>query len=567
MTELPPTLFLLLGALVLPLIPERLRSTCFLVFPAAALLAVLGYPDGFEIQTGWLGYVLTPFRMDGWGRVFGIIFAAITLIGGVYAYHEKDLSQKVATLLYAGGALGATFAGDWLHLLIFWELMAVSSAWLIWAGRTRQAEKAGMRYFLVHLFGGALLMAGIVTHVAGGGSMALGPVAAGPASTLILLGIGLNAAIVPFHAWLADAYPKATVTGAVFMCALTTKSAVCVMGRIFPGTEILIGLGVLMVLWGSVYGLLSNDFRQVLAYSTISQVGYMVTGIGIGTDLAMAGVAAHAFCHILYKALLFMCGGAVVYVAGHGRLDRLGGLIWRLPSVFVLFLVGALAVSGAPFLNGFVSKGLILSAVSGSHLDWVYFALLAGSVGTFLHTGLRLTWLAFLGPERERLPYREVPVNMQVAMGLLAVGCLAFGLVPGWLYGLLPHPVHAHPYSLGHLAESVQLLLFALILFGWFRHRLPAANTEPLDLDVVYRRTGGAWKALILDPVLGIFGAVSRGVDFLVGRVVQLARNPLHPSLKPEVKPFSEDGERGPVGSALAICLLMVVGIALLRLF
>lgn len=313
-----PAIILILGALVLPLIPERVRSAAFITFPLIALGILWNLPDGDLLQVSFASYELQLLSVDGLSRIFGIIFSLITIIGGIYAFHIKDLGQQSSALAYAGGALGVTFAGDYFTLFIFWELMAAASSYLIWARRTNESDKAGMRYLLVHILGGGLLFTGILLHLNAGGSLYLEQLM--PDYTLanifILLGVALNTAVPPLHAWLADAYPKATITGAVFMCALTTKSAVYVMIRLFPGWEVLIWVGVIMAIYGTIYALLANDIREILAYSIISQIGYMVTAIGIGSELALNGATAHAFNHIIYKSLLFMAAGAVIYSTG-----------------------------------------------------------------------------------------------------------------------------------------------------------------------------------------------------------------------------------------------------------
>lgn len=334
-----PGVILITGALVLPFLPEKVRSSVFLLFPIAALAVVLSRPDGYSVTGQFLQYDLVMMQVDALSRVFGIIFAITAFVAGVYAWHIKDLGQQVNALVYAGSALGVTYAGDLLTLVIFWELMAVSSTWLIWARRTKESDGAGMRYLIYHILGGGLLFAGILWHLSQTGSLAVETLSPeySVANVLMLIGVCVNAAVIPLHTWLADAYPKATITGAVFMSAFTTKSAVYVLIRMFPGWEVLAWFGAAMAIYGVLYAVICKDIREILAYHIISQVGFMVCGIGIGTEMALNGATAHAYSHILYKSLLFMGTGAVLYATGTSKMIHLGGL-FKKNAVHVQFI-------------------------------------------------------------------------------------------------------------------------------------------------------------------------------------------------------------------------------------
>ena len=168
-----------------------------------------------------------------------------------------------------------------------------------------------------------------------------------------MIGFILNAAVPPLHAWLPDAYGEATFNGSVFMCAFTTKTAVYALCRGFAGMEILVPLGVIMALYGVVYAVLENDCRRLLAYHIISQVGYMVAGVGLGTAMAINGACAHAFAHILYKGLLFMGCGAVLHMTGESKFTELGGLWKKMPWTFVFTLIGGSVHLRFPALQRF----------------------------------------------------------------------------------------------------------------------------------------------------------------------------------------------------------------------
>ncbi len=444
------------------------------------------------------------------------------------ALHVEDDSQHVAALTYAGGALGVTFAGDFLSLYVFWELMAISSALLVLLRRESSAVAAGFRYLLVHIFGGLVLLAGIVLHWSETGSLAFGDMGAysgGMAWALILVAFLLNAAVPPLGAWLSDAYPEATVTGAVFMTAFTTKSAVYALIRGFAGTELLVWLGAAMAVYGVVYAVLENDARRLLAYHIISQVGYMVCGVGIGTALATNGATAHAFAHILYKALLFMGAGAVLQTTGLRKLSEMGGLYKTMPVTLGLYMIGAFAISAVPLFSGFVSKSMVIAAAGEVHRPVIFLMLTLASAGTFLHTGLKLPYYMFFGKDSGRRS-QEPPRNMLVAMGLAAVACVLIGVFPGLLYERLPNPVDFVPYTLQHVTSTLGMLGFTALGFFLLLKQLDPEPTISLDTDWFYRRGSAGVMELVQGPLARLeFGFVGEIYEFVIRRPVLGAAN------------------------------------------
>jgi multicomponent Na+:H+ antiporter subunit D len=380
------------------------------------------------------------------------------------------------------------FAGDLITLYIFWEIMVFTAVWLIWRRGTAISVAAGFRYVLVHAAGGMALAAGIVLYYLETGSVAFDLIEGGGlAFYLILVGFMVNAAVPPLHAWLADAYPEATVTGAIYLSALTTKAAVYTLIRGYPGTELLVVLGVIMALWGVVYAVLANDIRRLLAYHIISQVGYMVAGVGMGTIMALNGAAAHAFTHILYKALLFMGAGAVIHMTGRARLTDLGGIYRYMPVTLLLYMIGAFSISAFPLFSGFVSKTMVVEAAALDGRAWVWLLLSMASAGTFLHTGLKLPWFTFFAADSGLRP-KEAPLNMLIAMGIAAFLCVFIGVYPAWLYAMMPAPVDYHAYTSGHVLWELQLLLFTGVGFFWLVRHLGGESKISVDTDWVYRR-------------------------------------------------------------------------------
>lgn len=518
-----PGLLLILGAWALPFLSGKIKRVAMVALPAAALIDCALMTPGTYGTVRFLGQELVFGRVDALSLVFAYVFSIIALLGMIYALHVKDDFQHVSALTYAGGALGVTFAGDFLSLYVFWELMAVSSVFLIWLRRESAAVAAGFRYLLVHVVGGLVLLAGIVLYWSQTGSLAFGDLSAhaGTAAwALILIAFLLNAAVPPLGAWLPDAYPEATVTGAVFMTSFTTKSAVYVLIRGFAGTELLIWLGAIMAIYGVVYAVLENDARRLLAYHIISQVGYMICGVGIGTALALNGVTAHAFAHILYKALLFMGAGAVLRVTGLRKLSEMGGLYKTMPITLGLYMIGAFAISAVPLFSGFVSKSMVISAAGESHLPAIFLMLTLASAGTFLHTGLKLPYFMFFGKD-SGVRATEPPRNMLAAMGLTAAACVLIGVAPGLLYRHLPYPVEFAPYTLAHVTSTLGMLGFTALGFFLLLKQLDPERKISLDTDWFYRRGSAGFLALVSEPLQRFeYGFVGEIYEFVMRRPV-----------------------------------------------
>jgi multicomponent Na+:H+ antiporter subunit D len=505
---LHPALLLLLGAVLLPVLPARLRPAWLLVVPIATFIRILLMDRGVFGEVSFLQFTLTFGRVDALSSVFLHIMGLMAILGTLYGVHVKRVAEHAAAWSYVAGSLGAILAGDLLTLFLFWELMALSSVFLIWFRGRRQSTGAGYRYLLVHMAGGVALLAGIVMHHHATGSFAfdlLDVANLSPAGWLILIGFLLNAAVPPLHAWLPDAYGEATFSGSVFLCAFTTKTAVYALIRGFAGFEILIALGVIMALYGVVYAVLENDSRRLLAYHIVSQVGYMVAAVGLGTELAINGACAHAFAHILYKGLLFMGCGSVLYMTGRSKFTDLGGLYAKMPWTFLFTLIGGLSISAFPFFSGFVSKSIIVAASFEDHKMWAALLLMLASAGTFLHTGLKVPYFIWFGqnncaPETwERAA--EPPWNMMAAMAVTAFLCIFIGCYPAYLYQLLPYSMAYEPYTSYHVSETLQILLFTALGFFLLRKKLEPEAKISLDLDWFYRVGGRGFLWFARRPV------------------------------------------------------------------
>ena len=464
----------------------------------------------------------------------GYIFAIIGAAAIFYSLDAvKENGELICGLLYLGSALGAVFAGDFFTLYIFWEIMAFSSLGLIWYSRTERAKNAGMRYILFHLFGGCALLGGILIQYMNTGYITVGPVESGIGYFLLLIGIGVNTAFITLHTWLPDSYPKATIAGAVFMCVYTTKTGVYVLARTFPGAELsLFGseipfvayIGGVMCVYGVVFALLQNDVRKLLSYHIVSQVGYMVAGVGIGTYIGINGGIAHVFNHILYKALLFMCMGAVIYRTGKSNLTELGGLAKKMPITMITCVIAALSISGVVGFNGYVSKGMVIHAAELEGLHILALALMLGSVGTFL-SFLKLTYFTFFRRNGE-LEAKEAPLPMLIPMCVVAFLCVAFGVYPKMLYDILPYAVHYQAYTFGHTLSTLELLTMTAFMFFALRVLIMPHERITYDIDYVYRKVGQGFVWFCEKPLMAFASAIDRGVLRMADSFVWFSRNP-----------------------------------------
>jgi multicomponent Na+:H+ antiporter subunit D len=520
-----PGLVLIAGAGVIALLRGPARSAVVIALPVLGLFLLWRLPEGAALTLPWLGQELLPVASDRLSRLFATVFLIAALGGGLYALTQPSRLEIPAAYVYAGSALGVTLAGDLVTLFVFWELMALASSLVIWSAASRAAYAAGLRYLMVHLLGGMLLFAGITGHIAETGDSALAAMTLDTASQwLMLAGFLVNAAAPPLSAWLPDAYPESSFSGMVFLSAFTTKAAVYVLMRAFPGTELLVWVGLFMVFYGTLYALLQHDLRRVLAYGIVNQVGFMLVGVGIGTEIALNGVAAHAFVHVLYKGLLVMSAGAVLQASGARSLADAAVALRRMPLTAACLLLAALTMGSFPLTAGFISKAMISQAAAEEHNLAVWLLLGVGTVGVliimwllisvaagraFLSAGIALPGAASAAPDEPRPAARLDPAwNMGLAMGLFALLCLLPGVWPQALYGMLPYTVDYRAYTGPHVVAQMQLLLFSGLAFYWLGRMLRPVPVL-LDFDWLWRASW--WR-------LGQAGSRSRGGAFSAWR-------------------------------------------------
>ncbi|MEC7883157.1 MAG: Na(+)/H(+) antiporter subunit D [Verrucomicrobiota bacterium] len=497
--NIPPAFLLIIGAFILLILPSSARKIGAIALAGFGFYAISQLSEGSRVLPEFLGFDLTLLRVDSTSKAFGYIFTLSAFGALVFSWNEQSRLQNTAALAYVGSALGVVFAGDMISWYLFWEMMAISSTFLVLARNTKTSRLAAQRYILVHLAGGLVLLTGILLAIHESGSIDFTKeniYQNATAKNFILIGILINAAAVPFSSWLPDAYPESTVFGGIILSAYTTKTAVYTLVRGFPGEEILIPIGCIMAVYGIIYALLENDMRRILAYSIINQVGFMVCGVGIGTKLAIAGVVAHAFCHIIYKALLWMSAGAVLYRTGKSKCTELGGLYKTMPITMVLGTIGALAISGVPFTSGFISKTLITASAESQNLIWAWLALEVASAGVFLHAGIKFPFFVFFNVDRGLRP-KEAPRAMVAGMGLMAFFCIYLGVNPNHLYSILPNNeilseknsfYEIYVYHFDHVVTMFQMLIFSGLTFFLFLPMLRRTPTISIDFDWFYRK-------------------------------------------------------------------------------
>lgn len=489
-TSLHPGLLLIATGIIAALLPKQLRKWALVAGPAIALGAMLSLGQGDLWVVPFVGGIeLHLLNVDRLSFIFGAIFTIMAFMGGIYSMHNESWGEALACMVYAGSTVAMVMAGDWISLIFFWELMAISSLYLIWGNKTARSRKAGFRYLLVHMFGGNMLLAGIFFKMSQGQVLLTSLTDTGDAAFwLILIGVAINAVVPPLHAWVADAYPESTITGGVFLSSFTTKAAIYVMIRLFAGVDWLMWVGVAMALYGAVFAVMENDMRRLLSYHIVSQLGFMVAGIGMGSGMALDGATAHAITNVLQKSLLFMGAGAVMYATGRRKLNQLGGLAKEMPLVCIFFIIAAFSISGVPFFDGFVAKSITISAAAQDGFPIIELLLSLASIGTFLSITLKMTYFMFFAPKSDGLEVKPIPQNMIIAMGIGAFMNTIFGLMPGLLYNYLPFMTEYHPYTIDHLTQYVQVLVASMLPFMLYLAHMKPHDLVSLDFDWFYRK-------------------------------------------------------------------------------
>ena len=533
LTMLPPGALMMIVAAGLVLVPHHARQVVMLLAIAGSAFSLTA-GAGQHLPVALLGFEMMLYRADHLSLPFAIVFHIAATLNVFYGWHEKRATDHVAGLAYAGAAIAALHAGDLITLFIWWEATAITSVFLILASGTQRARHAAMRYLIIQVASGVLLLAGAAMLFSETGSLAFAAMTLGStASWLIFIAFGIKAAFPLLNGWLQDAYPEATVVGTVVLSAFTTKLAIYALARGFAGTELLIVIGCLMTAFPVFFAVIENDMRRVLAYSLNNQLGFMVVAIGIGTDLAINGAVAHAFAHIIYKGLLFMSMGAVLYRVGTVKASELGGLYKSMTLTMVFCIIGAMSISAFPLFSGFAAKSLIMSALGYKGLIAAYLVLLAASAGVLHHSGIKIPYFAFFGHDGGH-KVKEAPFGMLVAMAGASALCIGIGSFPTIFYQILPYSIDYNPYDASHVLGQMELLIFSILAFTFlmrFGFYPPELKSTVLNTDWLYRRVAVWFGRPILLAVMTFWSSAMRAIagyrDAIWQAVERLAHAPI----------------------------------------
>ncbi|MDQ2053161.1 Na(+)/H(+) antiporter subunit D [Halobellus sp. H-GB7] len=564
-TVVPPAFAILAVAIVAPFLSRRLGHALGVIATGGVAVWSLLVPAGVYLQTTFLGFDAVLINVDAFSRLMGVIFGLIGAAAVLYSYSSEAENRQTAFALgYVGTSVGAVFAGDWLTMVFFWELMAVTSTLLVW-DYGGEAVRAGFRYAVYHGLGGSLLMAAVIWHYTNVGSFlfsASDGITAGIPAVLAAIGIGVNVGFVGLHTWLPDTYPRPHVAASVFLSVYTTKTGVYGLARAFPDGNLAIAyMGAAMALVGVVYALLQNDMRRLLSYHIQSQVGYMIAGVGVGTALATAGAFAHVFNHILYKALLFMTAGVVIARTDEQSLKYLGGLGRALPVTAIAFTAAALSISGFPGFNGFVSKGMITAAAHKEHLDGIFYILLLAGVGTFM-SFIKFGYYAFLKEHSGTWNVRRSVTGQRIAMLGVAALCVVLGLYPDALFALLPgSTADAHPFTLSHLGEGFLLAFLGVVGFAVLKKTLSKIGSG-IDVDAVIEPATFYGMRGLVRGVTDLFATVDRAVVATANAALDAASDPYGVIRGPATAVVGREGsslKEGSLRASIATSVLLVI--------
>lgn len=438
--------------------------------------------------------VLAPvsFSEHVYSNITAFGFTLVGSLGLLYGLKLSKPSEQAIALMAVASAVGIVFSDNYFVLFLFWEMLTLSTAGLILLKKSPESLIAGFYFLAFHLTGGLVVLFGILQHYSVSGSFDLVEPQAGLLSFVI--GFGFKAAFLPLHMWLARGYPSANFPSSVLLAGLTTKIGVYAIARMLPPLEFVMYMGASMALFGVTCALLQHNMRRLLSYHIISQVGFMVAGVGLATHYAVDGALLHLVNHMLYKALLFMSAGAVLYATQTEDLHDLTHLdpeelekqkqtIWKaLPIVTVGAVVGALAISGFPFFNGYVSKYLLKNAMYGMGLAETM--LLIASVGT----AASFCKLIFFGYIRGRaVIHNKISVFSHLAIIFTAALCVGLGIYPQFISTLLPYSSSVTGiYSLYGMWSSLRLILIGMAVFAVLSPALKKGIHVPPVVSIEY---------------------------------------------------------------------------------
>ena len=568
----PGIIMIAMGFLVM-LLPRSMRKPMSIIAPVVASWAFLQMTEKSSLPYELSPYIKMEFiHMDSLAWTFMLVFCIIAVLNGIYGFSVQHRYECGMSMVYAGSVMGVILAGDCLSLIVFWEISAFASMYVVYCKHDRVSARASFRYILVHAFGGNMLLAGLIIYMFHyGNDLAHLAVCAGePCFWLIAIGVAVNAAIPPFHAWLHDAYPESTATGTVYLSSFTTKAAIYLLIRLFAGMEALVWIGAIVAIYGACMAIMENGIRRLLAYHIISQLGMMIAAVGAGESIGIDAATAHAFTNILFKGVLMMGAGAVIYATGRTKITELGGLAKKMPITAACFLISSLAIAGLPGLSGFVSKALIMDSMHEAGYTIPALLLTAGGVGTLLSITLKINWFVFFGPCEDEYASgveRQVPLTMNIAMVIGTVLTIAIGVFPDKFYSLMPYKTMVQPYNLGHVLEYIVIFIGGSIPFFLYLKKMKPHDEITIDFDWFYRKPFNSLILLIAKVTEDIFKWCelhsSRLATYLrlhFGDPGMWTRN----SSNARIKNFSFENENRLIGDIVTIIVTVFVAMLII---
>ena len=447
----------------------------------------IAYWMGNRVPAG--GYAIgIALEVDALSLFFGLLVSCVVFIACIYSIqymsHDDNVPQYYTLfLMLAGGVMGLVLSGDLFNMFIMVEILTFAAVALTAFRNTANgALEAAFKYLVVGCIGSTCILAGTIMLYAQVHTLNLAQMSAlipGNLSTatkvafaLLFIGFCTKAFLVPFHPLAADAHGAAPASISVLISGVLTKSGIYGLIRLSYFLFQSMALGTMqfwLVFLGSVsmfvcvtMALAQHDFKRLLAFHSISQIGYVLASVGLCTAFGVSSGLYHAMNHTLFKGLLFLAAGAVLHETGTTDLDKLGGLSKKMPHTTVLFLVGAFSISGIPPFNGFASKWMIYQAtyqkaVETGNIGFLLVTICALVTSTLtLASFVKVTQSVFFGQlPKEYEDVKEVPFGMRLAMGILALMCLAGGLFPGAVTRYLTEPAARAVFSVTAYINSM----------------------------------------------------------------------------------------------------------------
>lgn len=499
-----PIYFLVIMAPIVFFLPEKFRkvalSVVVLVLIRFSLSLLWGPPsEAVTVFKDFMGLESVGidafyFTVHPHGRMAAFCFALVGALSVLYGISVAKPSEQALSLVGIASALGVSFAGDFITFFIFWEALTFSAGGLILLHKTPEAIKAGSRFLVFQIFGGLVLLFGILQHYAVSGSFMIDIPQAG--LYFFIIGIGIKCAFILVHFWLPWAYPIASFPISVVLSALSTKAALYALSRVIADTNMfVVYVGASMTIYGFTMALAQKDLRKLLSFHIISQVGYMVAGVGLATAQSVDGALLHLFNHMLYKGLLFMAAGSVLYAFNTENVYDLKGSpekppVWKvLPIPTFAAVCGSLAIAGTPFFNGFVSKYLL--KYSFAEVNPAGTLLLIASVGTVI-SFCKFLYFGFFKARANAV--RMPTFTMNLSMITVALGTILLGVYPKIIHDILPYASKLPYYTATSMWGSLQFILYGTVIFIILRKFLDPSNKPKI------------YKMLATDPFWNFLG-------------------------------------------------------------